>query len=116
MQFFVVYIAEAHALDGFAPNVRTGAPLVEEPITNAERMLLAGKCVVGLSVQEIPAVVDRIDDKVATAYQAWPDRLYLVGKNGRLSYCGDKGPRGFDPDGLEKAIRVELGIKEGSSD
>ena len=37
VQFFVVYITEAHALDGRAPMNRPGSPLVEEPMTWVER-------------------------------------------------------------------------------
>lgn len=37
------------------------------------------------------------------------DRLYLVGRDGRLTYAGGRGPMGFEPDELEAAIRVELG-------
>ena len=39
---------------------------------------------------------------------ALPDRLYLVGKDGKITYAGGRGPRGFKPDELEDAIREEL--------
>ena len=37
VEFFVVYIHEAHALDGRAPLGGSGMPIVEEPVTMAER-------------------------------------------------------------------------------
>lgn len=104
----MVYINEAHALDSAWPNTRRGAPLVEEPITFAERYAVAGQCVAGLSLQRLTAVVDGIDNRVGIAYQGHPDRLYLVGMDGKIAYAGARGPRGFDPDALEKAIKVEL--------
>lgn len=61
-----------------------------------------------LELQGIPAVVDRLDDKVNKAYSAWPDRLYLVGKDGRICYSGGRGPGGFRPEQLAAAIQKEL--------
>ena len=52
-----------------------------------------------------------MDNKVNRAYAAAPDRLYLVGKDGRVAYRGGRGPFGFKPDELEAAIRRELGIE-----
>jgi hypothetical protein len=104
----MVYITEAHAIDGSSPMVRRGSPLIEEPISFDERYEIAGQCVVGLSLQRIPAVVDGIDNKVGSAYQGHPDRLYLVGVDGRIAYAGGRGPRGFDPNALEGSIKVEL--------
>ena len=47
----------------------------------------------------------------ATDYAAHPDRLYLVGKDGKLAWVGEQGPRGFRPNELEAAILVETGRK-----
>jgi hypothetical protein len=58
-----------------------------------------------LDLAGIPALVDELDDAVSIAYAAWPDRLYLVDIDGRIAYHGGRGPFGFDPDGLEEAIR-----------
>jgi hypothetical protein len=49
-----------------------------------------------------------MQDTTSRAYAAFPDRLYLVGKDGKLVYTGGKGPRGFKPDELEDALRSEL--------
>ena len=48
-----------------------------------------------------------MENSVNKAYSAQPDRLYLVGKDGTIAYAGEKGPRGFDPDGWEEAIVAE---------
>lgn len=102
----LVYIREAHAIDGAMPNPR--GPLVEDPIDDGERREVASKCVQGLGLDEFTAVVDRIDDATNRAYGAWPDRLCLVGKDGRIAYAGRPGPAGFAPDELEAAIAIEL--------
>ena len=108
VQFVVVYISEAHALDGASPNTTRDAPLVEEPITFEERYLVAGTCMASLALQRLPAVVDGMDNSTNVNYQAQPDRIYLVGKDGRVAYAGGRGPRGFNPFELEQAIRKEL--------
>ncbi len=56
----------------------------------------------------IPAIIDQLDDRVNKDYVAHPDRLYLVGKDGKIAYAGAKGPRGFKPDELEQAMMREL--------
>ncbi len=115
MQFLLVYIAEAHAMDGRSPNTRRGAPLVEEPATLKERLAVAGRCAVGLSLKTLPTVVDLLDNKVSATWSAHPDRLYLITKDGTLGFVGGRGPQGFRPDQLEKAIRSELGLKDNVS-
>lgn len=110
MQFLVVYIAEAHALDGASPNTMQSAPLVEEPISFEERYAIAGTCMTGLSLQRLPAVIDGMDNAVNFRYQAQPDRLYLIGQDGKIAFAGRRGPRGFNPFELEQAIRKELQV------
>jgi hypothetical protein len=56
----------------------------------------------------MPMVVDGVDNAVASAYGGWPDRLYLVGRDGRIAFQGGEGPFGFKPDKLELAIEREL--------
>ena len=60
----------------------------------------------------MPMVVDAVDNAVASAYGGWPDRLYLVGRDGRIAYRGGEGPFGFKPNELGAAIEHHL--KEGS--
>ena len=57
---------------------------------------------------ETQAYVDEMDDKVMVAYAAWPERLYLVGKDGRTAYAGAPGPAGFSPTELKEAIEIQL--------
>ena len=94
---------EAHPIDGNAPST---FGLVEDPVDDRERLQVAGTCVEELDLP-MPALIDRVDDKVSLAYAAWPDRLYLIGKDGRVVYAGDRGPQGFDPEAWMKAIEAE---------
>ena len=108
MQFFIVYIKEAHALDSRSPAGGNGNPIVEDPKNSDERHEVARVCMTKLELSEIPALVDDMDDTANNAYAAWPDRLYLISRDGNVVYHGGRGPFGFLPDELEDAIQGEL--------
>lgn len=57
---------------------------------------------------DIPALLDDIDDTASKAYASLPDRLYLIGKDGKIALAGDKVPRGFKVDVLQKAMEAEI--------
>ena len=104
VEFFVVYIREAHPEDGWvlASNRREGVAIAD-PASAAERAGAAEACALRLRVR-IPVLIDGLDDAVASAYGAWPDRLYLIGADGRVAFQGGEGPFGFVPEELEAAI------------
>jgi type I thyroxine 5'-deiodinase len=54
-------------------------------------------------------VIDKEDNKVNAAYSAWPDRLYVVGKDGKVAYKGGPGPGGFKPAELEAWLKKNAG-------
>ncbi len=101
----MIYCREAHAIDGERPMFNA---IVEEPVSTAERNQVAKDFVEQLGIK-MPTLLDKIDDKTGTDYAAHPDRLYLIGKDGRVAYAGGRGPSGFKPDELQAAIRSELG-------
>jgi type I thyroxine 5'-deiodinase len=49
-----------------------------------------------------------LGDGAERAYEAWPDRLVLVDREGRVAYRSGPGPFGFKPEELADAIRREL--------
>jgi type I thyroxine 5'-deiodinase len=104
----VVYIREAHAIDSSSPMGGDGAPIVEDPVDMEERVAVANVCMSKLALDPMPALIDGLDDAVNQAYEAWPDRLYLVGRDGKIAYTGGPGPFGFLPDELEEEILLEL--------
>jgi myo-inositol-hexaphosphate 3-phosphohydrolase len=108
VHFLCVYIREAHPEDGWIlPENRRSDLSVYDPTTDKERSEVAQTCAVGLRMN-IPIAVDRIDNAVASAYGGWPDRLYLIGRDGRIAFQGGEGPFGFKPDELEHAIEGEV--------
>jgi myo-inositol-hexaphosphate 3-phosphohydrolase len=108
MHFLAVYIREAHPDDGWiiAENRRSGLSVLD-PTTDDERRAVAATCAVNLRF-DMPMVFDRVDNAVASAYGGWPDRLYLVSRDGRIAFQGGEGPFGFKPEELEAAIQREL--------
>ena len=87
--------------------------LVPQPRCMDERVEVGQACMHKLSL-ELPALVDEMDDRVATAYAAMPERLYLVAADGRIAYKGGIGPIFFDPAEWEQAIADELEAKAAS--
>jgi type I thyroxine 5'-deiodinase len=49
-------------------------------------------------------VVDDIDDTTDTKYTGWPERLYLIDRDGRVAYKSCPGPFGFRPAELGAAL------------
>ncbi len=109
VEFFVVYIKEAHPEDGWVleRNRRAGV-LVDDPTSREERTSVARACAVRMRIA-MPVLVDGVENAVASTYGGWPDRLYLIGRDGRIAFQGRQGPFGFKPVELEEAIRAELG-------
>ena len=104
----MVYIQEAHPVDLWqvSSNVRDGV-LFASPQTPAERIATAETCVVKLAVK-LPALVDGIDNRIERAYTGWPDRLYVIGTDGRVRYKSAAGPFGFSTRDLEQGLKQTL--------
>ena len=107
VEFLLVYIREAHPTDGWqvAANERDRV-LLETAKTFNQKEEHADACVRNLGIK-FPTVVDNLDNKVELNYAGWPDRLYLIGKDGRIAWKGGPGPKGFQPPELEAAIAAE---------
>jgi Iodothyronine deiodinase len=106
--FFVVYIREAHPEDGWVlSGNREEGIAVADPASAEERAAVGESCVSRYAIR-IPTLVDGVDDAVARAYGGWPDRLYLIGREGRVAFQGGEGPFGFRPELLASAIDAEL--------
>ena len=126
VQFLLVYIREAHPVDGWWLGKGVVAQMLKakksraaldiyDPKTTEERRTVAGRCETELAYG-IPTYVDEIGDAVSTAYAAIPTRLYLVGLDGRVAYAGGMGPFGFKPAELGDAIEKYLaGMDKGRS-
>jgi hypothetical protein len=106
--FLGVYVREAHAADGWWPQPE-GAPAcrVKQPKTFFERQEVAIQCSEALKIT-MPLLVDEIDDRVGHAYSGMPDRLYVIGREGKVLYKGGRGPFGFRPKEMEQHLALHL--------
>lgn len=101
----MIYIQEAHPTDlwQLPANVRDGV-LFASPRSDEERTETASACVRKLGLR-IPALLDKIENGVERAYTGWPDRLYLISREGKVLFKSAPGPYGFSTKGLEAALR-----------
>lgn len=108
MDVYAVYIREAHPADGWKMigNDRVGVTL-NQPKTDEARNQAASKCCQALDMA-MPLLVDTIDDKVNRAYSGFPDRLYLIDRQGKVAYKGGRGPFAYKPRQLEQSLLMLL--------
>ncbi len=78
-----------------------------DPKTVEEREGIANDCIRSMKLT-IPFLIDNMDDTANQGYSAWPDRIYVVGKDGKVAYKGSQGPRGFKPDEAKAKLKELL--------
>ena len=109
VQFVVVYIKEIHPTDGWqVKENEKDAVLFRQHRSMEERVQVGEACMVKMAL-EMPAVVDEMDDAVTKNYAAMPERLFLIGSDGKVAYRGGMGPMFFRPKEWEAAIAGFLG-------
>lgn len=109
VEFLVVYVREAHPTDGWQLGINEQEDILfAQPKSFEDRLEVAHEMCTKLEIS-IPTLIDAMDNQVGTDYAAFPDRLYLIGRDGTITYKGGPGPLGFKPAELRKAIAAELG-------
>jgi len=88
MAFFVMYIQEAHPTDGWQVdgNIQEGV-LYRQHQTFAEREGSAQAHSLDLHIPLL-VLIEEMDNAVDEAYGAAPERLDLIGTDGRVAYQG----------------------------
>lgn len=102
-----MYIREAHP-DSVLLTLKDGKEAllkIEQTKTLKERTETAKLCTATLKLS-MPTLIDREDNKVNQAYAAWPDRLYVVGVDGKIAYKGGPGPAGFRVGDVENWLKA----------
>lgn len=106
VEFLLVYIREAHP-DSVLYVQQDGKEVlekIEQTDTFELRAENANVCATSLNLS-IPTVVDKEDNKVNEAYAGWPDRMVVVGVDGKIAYYGARGPQGFKPDEVQRWLK-----------
>ena len=96
VEFRLVYISEAHATDDRRPVKYAIEKGISEHTTFDERCTVANRLISDEKLT-IPAIADQMDNKVAEAYDAHPNRVFLIRKDGLLGVAAGPGPRGWQP-------------------
>ena len=105
IDFKIVYIRDSHPVLGFrAPtNDRKSIGPELEPKSVADREKWACedrkkmKCTIAV-------VMDTFDDKTMRAYDAFPQRVYVLEKSGKVVYASS-GLVGFDLENVAKVLK-----------
>ena len=105
VQFYIVYIREAHPHDGWrVPNNLIEDINYLEPTTDDERTEVASACQINLDLH-MPMLVDPIDNDIDEKYVGIPMRLFLVDGDGKIAFAGNKGPFGWDDEAFEESLQ-----------
>ena len=105
VDFKIVYIRDTHPVLGFrAPtNDRKGIASDQEPKTLADREKWACEDRKKMMCT-IPVVMDTMDDKTMRAYDAFPQRVYVLDRSGKVVYSSS-GLVGFDWESVTKVVQ-----------
>jgi type I thyroxine 5'-deiodinase len=97
-------VLEAHPSDlwQMQSNIKDNV-VYASPKSEDDRAALAGTCVRRLGIK-FPALVDSYDNAIERSYTGWPDRIYLIDRNGLVAYKSKAGPFGFQPEELKSAL------------
>ena len=105
VQFYIVYIREAHPADGWqVPNNLIEDIIYTEPTTDDERTEVASACQIDLDLH-MPMLIDGIDNDIDEEYVGLPMRMFLVDSDGKIAFAGDKGPFGWDDEAFEETLK-----------
>ena len=106
VKFFSVYIREAHAEgEDQVPRNLDEDVIFEQPATTDERAEVAAACMLRYNFS-FPMLLDNMENEAEEKYNSWPDRLYLIGPDGKIAYQGGMGPLYFDVNEFEEAVRT----------
>ncbi len=99
-----MYVAEAHAADEWQlpANLEEDAVLTQQT-TLEERRTQALETAERLGLS-LPLLLDEMDDRASRAFAAWPERLVVVGADGRVAHPGSPGPWGFSPEEAQEQL------------
>ena len=96
VEFRIVYIREAHAADGRKPSRFAEEKGITEHDDYGERCSIADMMMEEENIT-IPCIIDNMDNQTNQDYAAWPDRIFIVRKDGRIAIAAARGPKGFNP-------------------
>lgn len=109
-EFLFVYVREAHpdsVLSLVDKNSHPSLVKVPQHTTLESRTDAAAACGRTLKLS-MPIAVDSIENTVGRAYAGWPNRMVVVGTDGRILYVSSPSPRGTDAARLRTWLTENL--------
>jgi hypothetical protein len=109
--FLTVYIREAHPTDEWrmkSNEKEKDNVCYAQPRNLSDRVAIANDFTKRFKYP-VPFGIDDMSNAANDAYAAWPERLYIIDENGRVSYKGGNGPFKYDP----KEVRAWLAKRYG---
>lgn len=91
----MVYIREAHAEDGRAPVPYARELGIREHKNLTQRCETAQRLIDDKKLT-LPCLIDDMKDTANKGYSAWPDRVFIIRKDGRIAVAAERGPWGFE--------------------
>jgi hypothetical protein len=111
VDFLTIYVREAHPLDEWQmkSNEKDRDDVCyAQPKTLEQRVAIANDFTKRYKFS-VPFGIDEMNNAANDAYAAWPERLYVLDGQGRVSYKGGNGPFKYDP----KEVRAWLAARYG---
>lgn len=122
VEFMMIYVREAHPTDKWwlaetkfmrlisVMSNNYASYDIKEPESIDERRIAATSCKAKL-LEDMPVLVDNMDNKVDLTYVAWPTRVYFIDQDGKVKYDSGLGPYGLSPEELEKELSSYLSTR-----
>jgi hypothetical protein len=111
VQFFCVYIQEMHPEDGWQVIMNVQESIVfDQPTSDDERAEVAAVCMLKMDFK-MPMLLDNMSNEVDLKYAALPERLYVLDKDGRITFKCGIGPYWFDVPGWGEAVEEQAAIE-----
>lgn len=113
-QFLLIYVREAHPdsiLSVIGANGRESLVKIPQPKNLSTRISNATICQRTKDL-DIPIAVDTIDNRVGKAYAGWPNRMVVVGTDGKILYATNPAPGGTNAQKLRSWLANNLTKKE----
>jgi len=79
----------------------------KRPTTLEQRLKLAQVSAEKFGMSTVPILVDTMDNNANIAFDAWPERLYVLRDN-KVAFKGGPGPFGYDIDTLEEWLTKNI--------
>jgi len=89
--------------------------VIAQPKDDAARKTAATSCSTRLKIS-MPVLVDKIDNRVDSLYAGWPERMFVVDREGKIAYAGKQGPWGFKPQEVAEWLKKNLGPTSGKTE